>query len=201
MAKQTMEMMEMFNLISKQGLTPNQFYFLYCLRESISPIHINLHQEMRSLDGKWLTPERTLTPIAVTLIQQVEGYFKVHKKKTDVDLMGKDHVIDVDRYNLLFPRIKIPTSSKPARSDNKSVEAALRWFFQNYTYSWDTIIAATAAYVEEFEKKKYNYMCTSQYFIRKQNTDKTWKSDLADWCNMLEHGDLETEHHFKDNIV
>jgi len=207
MAKKNADMMDMFNLITQKGLSPNQFYFLYCLNQSISPANINLHQEMRALNGKWLTlsSEPNLTPVltqeSFTLINQVESFFKLHKKKTDVMLMGVEHEIDAQRYNLIFPRIKIPTSSKPARSDIKTVEEGLRWFFQNYNYSWEVILKATAAYVEEFEKKKFNYMCTSQYFVRKQNQDKTWKSELADWCNMLEQGDLETDTHFKDTIV
>ncbi len=54
--------MEMFNVITKEGLTPNQFYLLYSMREGISPFHINLHQELLDTpEFFWEYPE--LEPI------------------------------------------------------------------------------------------------------------------------------------------
>ena len=45
---------EVFNKILKEGLTPNQFYLLYCLKDSTSPIKINGHLELRTLEeGFW----------------------------------------------------------------------------------------------------------------------------------------------------
>jgi hypothetical protein len=48
---------------------------------------------------------------------------------------------------------------------------------------------------------RYNYMRNAQYFIRKQNTDKTWDSNLATYCDMIDADDYEELNYFKENIV
>jgi hypothetical protein len=44
-------------------------------------------------------------------------------------------------------------------------------------------------------------MKNSQYFIRKQNTDKSWDSELADYCEIILQGEQEEPNHFSDNVV
>ena len=44
-------------------------------------------------------------------------------------------------------------------------------------------------------------MRTSQYFIRKQNLDKSFESDLATYCDMLQYGNSLEENLFKEKIV
>jgi hypothetical protein len=45
-------------------------------------------------------------------------------------------------------------------------------------------------------------MQTSQYFIRKQSSDKTWNSTLADYCEIIESGeDIIDNSHFSENVV
>jgi hypothetical protein len=63
-------------------------------------------------------------------------------------------------------------------------------------------LKATAAYVDEYERKNYMYMQTSQYFIRKQQSDKTWGSELANMCAVIESGDsLNDKNYFSENVV
>ena len=194
--------MEMFNLITKEGLTPNQFYLLYSMREGISPFHINLHQELRMLSSNaWISDENKLQPKSLLLVQQIEGFFKVQKKKTNSDLMGEGAGDNIDKYQSLFPRKKLP-SGKVARSDKTNVENNFRWFFETHKYSWETILKATAHYVDEYEAKNYLYMRTSAYFIRKTELDKSIISDLADYCAIVESGDdLNQDTHFSDRVV
>ena len=45
---------------------------------------------------------------------------------------------------------------------------------------------AAQMYVSEHETKEYQHMRTSQYFVRKQNVDKSWICDLADYCMAAE---------------
>ena len=195
-------MMEMFNLISKKGLTPNQFYLLYCIRENLSALNINIHQEVRAIVQEgWVTQDNKLTPKAFTLLQQVESFFTVQKKKTANQVMGQDYGDNIDKYLLLFPKIKLP-SGKAARTDKRNCETGFKWFFESHSYSWDTILKATALYVDEFERKNYMFMQTSQYFIRKQQSDKTWGSELANWCSAVESGDIsEADDHFSERVV
>lgn len=115
--------------------------------------------------------------------------------------MGTEFSENIDKYLLMFPKIKLP-SGKPARNDKKNIETAFRWFFENHNYSWKTIFQATENYIDEYAAKNYNYMQTSQYFIRKQYSDKTWRSDLANYCDIVENGgDDEPDTHFKEKVI
>lgn len=196
----------MFNLITDQGLTPNQFYTLCSMQEGVSPVHINIHQELRVLQAdEWVKRAEEgwqIQPKGMTLIQQVSSYFKTQKKKTSVQLMGDEFTIKMEEYQLLFPKIRLP-SGKAARSAASNVETNFRWFFEKHTYSWDTVLKAAAYYVDEYESKGYLYMRTSAYFIRKTEQDKSVVSDLAEYCSIVESGgNLETGNaHFSDKVV
>lgn len=196
--------MEMFNLISKQGLTPDSFYLMYSMSEGTSPLHINLHQGLRALiNDQWITEQNQLLPKAITLIQQVEGYFKIQKKKTSNQLMGDDFNVNIGKYQQFFPKKKLP-SGKAARSAQSNVETNFRWFFEKHQYSWETVLQATVMYVNEYERKSppYMYMRTSAYFIRKTELDKSIVSDLANYCDIVESGeDQESDNHFSDRVV
>lgn len=202
-AKNDMAMMEMFNLIVQGGISPNQFYLLYSIKHGVSPVHINIHQELRAAISNEFLKDLTnaegnkyeLLPKAHSLIDQVEMYFRVEKKKTAKQLMGDNYHSHIDEYIKLFPPIKLP-SGKYARSDRKNLELAFRWFIATYDYSWVTILRATAAYVDEYERNNYMYMQTSQYFIRKQQSDKSWSSELANVCARIESGDTEPDTNF-----
>jgi len=194
-----------FNLILKESLSPNQFYLLNCIEHGLSPASVNIHQDLRVLvsDG-WLKPIEggyTLQAKSTDMIGAIGSYFKFQKKRTAKVLLGNDFTTNIVSYRDLFPKGKLP-SGKPARSNDKTIEANFRWFFENYTYTWDTILKATAHYIDEYEKKNYLYMRTAQYFICKANQDKSRDSELADYCSMIESGDFEsTDNHFKENVV
>ena len=114
--------------------------------------------------------------------------------------MGDEFLENIKTYNECFPATKLP-SGVYARVNVKSLENAFRWFFETFDYSWDVVIQATEKYVEEYSINRYNYMRNSQYFIRKQNTDKTWDSTLATYCDMISQDDYEPPVFFKEKIV
>lgn len=200
---------EVFNLIIKQGLNPNQFYLLFSMNEGVSPLCINIDQELRTLElGVWITNHGgqkgfVLEPKAHTLLQQVEGFFKIQKKKTSMQLMGDEFNVNIGAYQQLFPKKKLP-SGKAARSAQSNVETNFRWFFEKHQFTWETILKATAIYVDEYERKSpaYLYMRTSAYFIRKTELDKSIVSDLANYCEIVESGEEpEGDTHFSDKVV
>lgn len=196
--------MELFNLITKQSLTPNQFYLLYSIKENISALHINMHQELRYLlNEQWIENDATpiLTAKAHTLLQQVQSFFHIQKKKTSNQVLGKDYEENISKYTMLFPKIKLG-SGHAARVDPKNLETAFKWFFENYDYTWDIILKATALYLDEEQKNNYKHTQTSQYFIRKQNSDKTWASTLSNKCYGLSTGDFDNQSNivFKEKI-
>ena len=194
-----------FNLILKDSLSPNQFYLLSSIEQSIATININLHQELRKLiDDEWikLTDKvYILQPKAHTLISKVNSYFKLQKNKTNMQIMGNDFNDNINTYVMLFPKGKLP-SGKPARCDKKNLETNFRWFFDNYSYSWDIVLKATSHYIDEYEKTNYLYMRTSQYFIRKKEDGTNFASEMANYCSIIESGDdLSSTNHFKENVV
>ena len=195
-------MQEVFNKLMKAGLTPNAFYVLYCMHNKIVPDKsVNASLEITRLkSGNYLTENLELSGNTLKFIEEIEGYFKKSKKKTSKALMGDSFLENIKTYNELFPATKLP-SGVYARVNVKSLENAFRWFFQEFDYTWDTVIQATELYVEEYSITKYNYMRNSQYFIRKQNTDKTWDSTLATYCDMILRDDYQQTVFFKENIV
>lgn len=202
-----MDMMEMFRIITEAGLSPDQFYLLYCMSENVASVSINIPMNLRMLIlQEWVKDETgyTIQPKGHTLLQQVSSFFTVQKKKTSNQVLGTDYDVNIDAYLMLFPKEKLP-SGKPARSDRGNVETAFKWFFETRKYSWDTILKATAKYVDEYERKtpRYMYMQTAQYLIRKQAQDKTWGSELANICAALESGSDQSprENHFSEKVV
>ncbi len=193
---------EIFNIISSKGLSPNDYYMLCCMKESIAPQHINLALSLRMLESKgWVDENKKLTPEAMILIDCIERLFTVQKKKTSIQILGSDYKDQIKAYRETFPNKKLP-SGKTARSNATNCENALRWFFINHEYTWETILKATNNYVWEFEQNNYKYMRTAQYFIRKQEPDRTFSSDLADYCEATLTGtDLESNDKFKSKVV
>jgi hypothetical protein len=195
-------MQEVFNKLIKAGLTPNAFYVLYCLNNKFVPSKLlNASLEIERLkSGNYLTESLELSGDSLIFIQEIESYFKKSKKKTSKNLMGDDFLDNIKTYNECFPASKLP-SGVYARVNVKSLENAFRWFFEEFDYSWDIVIQATEKYVEEYSINRYNYMRNSQYFVRKQNTDKTWDSNLATYCDMISQDDYEAPVFFKEKIV
>lgn len=204
--KALLKQMELFDIITTAKLTPNQYYLLCCMRDSVSPLQMNVHLELRYLKAHGWVEEVgeykfKLSPEAVALITKIERLFKVSKKKTSSQLIGKDYKEKIEEYISLFPNVKLP-SGKAARSAFKNVENCFRWFFDNHDYSWETILTATEQYVNEYQAKNWKFMRTSQYFVRKQEPDRTFNSDLANYCAIVESGgDAEPTQTFSPKVV
>ena len=189
--KKMLKQMEIFDEVTAANLTPNAYYILCSMKDSVSPLNVNIHQELRLLLAKeWLKeneestigPPYSLTPKAITLIDKLEKLFILKKSVTSSQLMGEDAKTNIAKYNKMFPNIKLPTG-KAARAAYGNLEKNFRWFFENHKYNWETIFKATAQYVNEYQQNNYKYMRTSQYFIRKNQL-----SDLADRCENLNTG-------------
>jgi len=196
-----MVMDEIFNKLLIQGLTPNQFYILYCKYTNIVPNpSINAGIEILRLKNDEWIDEDALTVKSLALIKEIDSYFKASKKKTSKAVMGENFMTNIEVYLDLFPKFKLP-SGKYARSDKKNLEGNFRWFFENHSYNWELVIDATKLYLDQYERQGYKYMRTSQYFIRKQNADKTYDSELANYCDMILNGETGmNDNHFSEKV-
>jgi len=199
-------MQDIFNRLIEQSITPNSLYVLHCIQNKISVTKlVSSSLEINRLQSNdWLKEDLTLTDKSIIFMEELNSYFRKSKKKSSKDLMGDNFVIGINTYNELFPAKKLG-SGKYARTNVKNLETSFRWFFENYDYTWETILKATKKYVFEYSMKNYEYMRTSQYFVRKQNnSDKTFESDLANYCDMFLHrldGSGEDDQIFKEKIV
>jgi hypothetical protein len=195
-------MTDIFTRLIQEGLTPNTYYVLHCIREKIVPHKfVNKELECKRLQtDQWLTESLELTSKSLIFMEEINGYFKRTKKKTSQDLMGQDFVRNIEKYVEIFPNKKL-SSGKYARVNAKNLEAPFRWFFETYDYDWEEIFKATEKYVDEFSIRRYEFMRTAQYFIRKQNIDKSFESDLATYCEIIRSGDDEEQVYFSEKVV
>ena len=195
-------MVEVFNRLIQEGITPNNFYILTCLKNKIVPhkfVSKELAYSVLKADD-WLSEDLQLTSKSIIFMEEISGYFKKVKKKVNTDLMGTDYVANIEAYVELFPDRKL-SSGRYARVNPKNLDGAFKWFFETYDYTWETILLATEKYVSEYEMKRFEYMRTSQYFLRKQNLDKSFESELANYCDFVISGAGEMPNYCKETIV
>jgi hypothetical protein len=195
-------MKEIFKKLADNGITPNAFYILDCIKEGIVPnTYVKASLEVtRLIRDNWLTQDLELTDKSIIFTTEIDGYFKKSKKKTSTDLLGHNFMQNIEAYVHIFPNKKL-SSGKYARVPAKNLESGFRWFFENYDYDWETIFQATQKYVGEYESKNFEYMRTAQYFLRKQNVDKSWDSDLATYCEYLKDNPDDEQVYFGELIV
>jgi hypothetical protein len=195
-------MTDIFTRLIQEDLTPNTYYVLHCIREKIVPHKfVNKELECKRLQSNlWLTEDLQLTSKSLIFMEEINGYFKRTKKKTSQDLMGQGFVTNIQVYVEIFPNIKL-SSGKYARVNAKNLEAPFKWFFENYDYDWETILKATERYIDEYSIRRYEYMRTAQYFIRKQNIDKSFESDLATYCEILRTKPDDEQVYFSEKVV
>lgn len=196
-------MWELFQKILKQKVTPNQALILFGMKQKVSLPTSNRDDKDALVARGFLTYDGTLykiTPEGRAFCATLDNYFIKAKKKTDIQLMGKDFADNINIYRQVFPNQKLP-SGKPARVNVKMLSESFRWFFETYDYEWSDVINATKMYVNEFRDAGYMYMQTSQYFICKQDKHKVKSSTLADYCDMIRDG-IDTEQKtFKEKVV
>jgi hypothetical protein len=90
-------MTEVFLKIIQNGLTPNSYYVLDCIKESITP-HPSVNKELeckRLQSSEWLTEDLQLTDKSIIFTTEIDGYFKKSKKKTSKDLLGHNFMQNI----------------------------------------------------------------------------------------------------------
>lgn len=189
-----------FNILEKRKVTVVQYHVLYRLKLKVEMTSNTKKKVRQMVPSAYINlGDCTLSDKGLKLIREVESLFKPVKKLTNISLLGPDAQVNVDAFIQIFPSIKIP-NGKYARGNTKGITENFMWFFQEYDFTWETILLATDTYVEEFRKKNYEYMRTAMYFIRK-NDKGIESSDLATYCELLNNGGIEEERVIKTNVV
>jgi len=197
-------MWEIFQKIVQEKITPNQMYLLYSMKEKTQASLLKSKDELPGLiENDFVIEEDSvykITDKAKKLITKLDNYFIKAKKKTNIQLMGKDYNKMIEDYRNVFPAGKLP-SGKPARQNVRALGESFRWFFETYDHDWEIIMKATKMYVNEYRATDYLYMMTSQYFVSKQDKHRVKHSALADYCDMIKDGVQTEVHHFKEKVV
>lgn len=197
MSKSNHRMKEMFDLLVHRGVTPNELYTLYARDQDV--YHRNYlpgSAEVDSLRRKGLLtdiPDIRLTSSASLLLGEVDALFITGKKKKTV--MGAAVIEQIEQYRLLFPT-GLNQVKKPFRTSVKELIPRFEWFFLQYPeYDMDLILEVTDIYNMDRANDPSNlnnkYTRTAGYFVKKQDLDKTWVSDLASFCQQKVEGGLE----------
>ena len=196
-------MWELLQKILKEKMTPNQCLILFGMKQGVSSTASSKLDKDILVSNGFLIFEKDkykLTPTAKAFCAKLDNYFIKAKKKTDIQLMGKDFSEQINIYRETFPNTRLP-SGKPARVNVKMLSESFRWFFETYDYEWSDVVKATKMYVNEYRDAEYMYMQTSQYFICKQDKHKVKSSTLADYCDMIRDGIDTEEKTFKEKVV
>lgn len=196
-------MWELLQKILKEKMTPNQALILFGIKQGVSSTNTSQDDKdkLKTLGYLELVDDKyIMTAIAKAFCAKLDNYFIKAKKKTDIQLMGKDFADNINMYRETFPNIRLP-SGKPSRVNVKMLSESFRWFFETYDYTWKDVIKASKMYVNEYRDAEYLYMQTSQYFICKQDKHRVKHSTLADYCDMIRDGIDTEEKNFKEKVV
>jgi hypothetical protein len=196
-------MNDFYEYIERIGITPNSFFILWSISVNRRTNAVNPFFEVRQLQvAQLIDKDYKITEQGHSVLIEGEKLLcngSVPKKKKEVVIEDLDD--NVSKYLNLFPAGKLP-SGKAARVNKKDIIKAFQWFFANYDYSWETVLNATAHYVDTYEQNRFMYMKNSQYFIRKQITGVNFESDLANYCEIILNGGYdETGNQIIDKVV
>lgn len=108
------------------------------------------------------------------------------KNRKKNQYITEEFLLNLQEFRELFPAGKLP-SGKAARTNMDDLKRKMIDFRLKYpNFDWETILDATACYVETYRRAEYMYMKTAGYYIMKNN-----ESDLATDCELLLEGGLE----------
>jgi hypothetical protein len=155
------------------------------LRDNTSPIIVNTRVEYRMLRAEdYIDDDNKLTIKGYQALEDLDKFFRKLKAKEQKKSLGADGNEQMDKYRFEFPKGNGATGH-PWRWSQKELGPRFIWFFNEYPeFDWDTVHAATKAYVDFYQNRNYEFMRNSGYFIYKDDKSSVRISDLAKWCEM-----------------
>jgi len=172
----------------KYKITPNQLYFLDCCRDKIKPttiINSDAEASICKIKG-FIDEEGNITNLGAVILNEFETFLVKTKAKVTKEMLGENFLDKVKEYREAWPSKRLP-SGELARQSVQELKDKLVWFFKTYPeYDWDLVLDATDYYNILYERKQYQYMMTSSYFIKKTDPrTRETRSKLADYCQEL----------------
>lgn len=179
---------QLWSVAIKYKISPNLLYFLDCCKKNIKPCSI-IDEEVENTVAKekgFINDEGQLSASAIEILNEFEIYITKKKTKIVKEVLGEDFMEKVYEYRVAWPKTRLP-SGELARQSIQELKDKFVWFFKTYPeYDWDLVLDATDYYNMVYEQKRYMYMVTSSYFIKKTNPQtKETTSKLADYCQQI----------------
>lgn len=180
-------MKELFDILLKNDITPNGFFILYSINEGVTYSNYikSIPTECYILKtAGWIEDDPyggyNVTKKGLQFLRTVKTTLKGDPKKFKLDTAGWDEYIKT--YTNIFPAGTKTGSTYSFRSSVKELQPRFEWFFIEYPeYNWDDVIKATTYYVTSHKDSgNLTYMMLSKYFIKKEEKDKTFRSELAE---------------------
>jgi hypothetical protein len=181
-----------FNQLKKKGLTPNQYYILYCCKHNIQAnlLDVNIIKSDAALLKAFgiLNDDYSLTEKGEETLLSFDLIFKKTKIKFDEDVMGDDYMTNITKYRGYFPNSK--------KASTTEIKAKISTFFvQNPSITWDVIFKAVELYFSESREEKY-IMKASNFIMVQRGGVNVYT--LLEYCERISNGEEASE---KNNDV
>lgn len=188
-------MTELFAWLPLKGVTPNQLFVLYARSKGIDyGDYLDVRTDILVLkDLGYLTTTHPTQPTesGKDLLDNAAAFFKARKAPAHADWS-----VQIETYRQLFPAGK--NGSVPYRTSARELLPRFEWFFKTFPeHSWETVLAATRSYIEQGNR---TYLRTAGNFIKKQDADRSWRSDLGACCDSAsEQAQPHTAHPYQSS--
>jgi hypothetical protein len=186
-------MTHLFNFLAERGVTPNGLYILHSIHTKIgfSEYVLPLRTETDKLYNAGMIQQkesdplhqRELTETGLKLLHDAEKFFIKGKGKSTTH--HDEWTPMIEMFRMTFPTGSVGNTTY--RTNVRDLYDRFVWFFDNYNYPWELVLAATKEYVKSKTDVygKPSYMKSAGHFIRKQEIDKTLVCMLADYCDKI----------------
>ena len=188
-------MKKLYDILNKKKLTPDEYYVLWSIEHSQECSLTNVEElKIKLINNKMLINDKVIPSIS-TIINRLDLMLSDDPaKRMSLTTNYSEKVVE---YQDMWPKGKVGVHNRRLWNSSKNLEAAFKWFFNNYNFDWEIVLQATKLYLNQEEDISYPFTRTSKYFIRKADPGMSSQSDLADYCELILNGGIDEEEEVK----
>lgn len=194
-----MNLNNIYKYILSNNLSPNGLYILQAIRDKLEISNIiNISTEYYKLEKEGYVYKDNniykLSGAAILALQEIDKILLGRVKKEKNIELDESFILNISKYNNLFPSGRRPNSTTPYRSSETELIPRFMWFFKKYpNITWDIVLKATEIYIKSsIDNDNLLYLKSAKYLVKKEEIDKTSVSALADLCiSIIEGNDTD----------
>lgn len=179
---------QLWTTLIRYQISPNQLYYLDCLRLKIEPQKIiDAHScKLGLMAAGYIDRDGKLSEGAQQILNEFEMLLVKTKRKVSSEVMGEKYTAKIKEFLSFFPAKRL-SSGVVAQSTVQDMIPRMIWFFKTYPeYDWDTVLDAAQYYCILKEREHFQWMMNSAYFVQKVDpTTKISRSELATYCQLI----------------